>query len=97
MLGHDLPPQILRGMDLAHKTLVAQRLLRRDHERHRGKAAAGAGADGETAGALGEKAQPRPGAVVDLDPSHLAVGVGIEFYRDVIGCAGGGAKLAAAV
>jgi hypothetical protein len=54
-LGDDLAPEILRGVNLTHKTPVAQRLLRRDQQRHGGKAAARAGADGETGGALGEE------------------------------------------
>jgi hypothetical protein len=38
LLAHDLPAEILRGMDLTHKTLIAQRLLRRYRQRHRGEA-----------------------------------------------------------
>ena len=45
LLVDDLPAEVLRRVDLAHKALVAQRLLRRDRHRHRGKArAAGAAA-----------------------------------------------------
>src|SRR5712672_2975778 len=66
-------------MDLAHKTLVAQRLLRRNRQRHRGEARAGPGAYRETAGALGEKTEPHPGAVIDLDPPDLAVRIGISL------------------
>jgi hypothetical protein len=52
-LGNDLASEVLRRVDLTHKTLVAQCLLRRDHERHRGKAPAAHGRpDGEAAGAL---------------------------------------------
>jgi hypothetical protein len=37
------------------------------------------------------KKPSRPGAVVDLDPSDFAVRVRIEFDRNVVGSAGGGA------
>src|SRR6266850_7040436 len=85
LLGDDATAEILRGVDLTHKPLVAQRLPRRDRQRHRGKTCTSrAGADGKTAGALREKAEPRTGAVIDLDPADLAVGVGIELDRDVV-------------
>src|ERR1700754_4300328 len=88
-LGDDPASEILRRVDLTHKALIAQRLLRRDHERHRGEAPAAHGRpDCKTAGALRQKTEPRPGAVVDLDPSHFAVRVRIEFYRDVVGATG---------
>ena len=67
-------------MNLTHKTLVALHHLRRNEQRHRGNAsAADAGADGETAGALREEAEPRAGAVIDLDTTDMAVGVGIKL------------------
>jgi hypothetical protein len=47
--ANDLTADALRGMNLAHDALVAQRLLRRNHERCRGKASAGAGANRKTA------------------------------------------------
>jgi len=40
---------------------------------------------------LRQEAEPRTGAVVDLDPSDPAVGVGIEFDGDIVGVVGGGA------
>src|SRR5450759_2731383 len=40
-LGDDLAADALRGVDLTHKALIAQRLLRRDRKRQRGKASAG--------------------------------------------------------
>src|SRR5207302_902472 len=40
--------------------------------------------------ALREKAEPRAGAVVDLDAADASVGVGIKFYRDVVRIVGGG-------
>ena len=92
LLAHNATAEILRRMNLTHKALVALRLLPRNLQRQGGEAPTRAGPDRKTAGALGEKSQPRPGAVVDLDPSHFAVGVGIEFYRDIVGCAGGGAR-----
>ena len=65
-------------MHLAHEALVAPHLLWRDRQRHRGEPrAARAGPDGEAAGALGEKAESRARAVIDVDPADLAVGVGI--------------------
>src|ERR1019366_6405583 len=88
-LGDDLAADALRGMDLAHKTLIAQRLLRRDRKRQRRKAPAGAGPDRKTTGALGQKTEPRPGAIVDLDPPDLAVRVGIELDRDMVRARGG--------
>jgi hypothetical protein len=89
-LGHDLTPKVLRGVDLAHKSLVALSLLRRDQQRHGGEAPAAYGRpDGKTARALCEKAEPRAGTVIDLDPSHLAVRIGIELDRDIVGAARG--------
>lgn len=85
LLGDDLASEILRGMHLTHKALIALRLSWRDRQRQGRKAPAGAGPDGEATGALREKADPRAGAVVDLDPPHLAVGVRIKFDRDVVG------------
>jgi hypothetical protein len=85
-LGDDLPADGLRGMDPPHDALIARRLLRRDRQRHRGKAGAGAGTrpDRKAGGALVEQAEPGPGAVVDLDAPDLAVGVGIQLDRDVV-------------
>ena len=37
LLGDDLSPDALGGMDLAHDALIALRLLRRNHQRCRGK------------------------------------------------------------
>ena len=88
-LRDDLAADALRGVDLAHDALIAQRLLRRDHQRHRGEASHGAGPDGKAAGALGEKTKPRAVAAVDLDPPDPAVGVGIKLDRDVAGVGGG--------
>jgi hypothetical protein len=70
LLEHDLPADILHRVKLAHKALVALHHRLRNRQRHRGKArAARARADGEAARALGEKAEPCAGAVVDLDPA----------------------------
>ena len=92
LLEHDLPAEILRRVELTHKALVAQHRLRRDHQRHRGETrAARARADGEAAGALRQKAEPRAGAVVDLDPADPAVGIGIKLDRDIVRIVGGGA------
>ena len=78
LLEYELPPDILRRVKLAHEALVAQHRLSRNSQRHRGEArAAGVRADGEAAGALGEKAKPRPGAVVDLNAADPPIGVGI--------------------
>jgi hypothetical protein len=55
-LADDPASKVLRGVDLTHKTLVAQRLLRRNQQRDGGKAPAGAGPDGEATGALRQKA-----------------------------------------
>ena len=74
-------------MDLAHDALVAQRLLRRNHQRRRGDAAAGAGPDRKAAGALRERTEPRAVAVVDIDVADPAVGIGIELDRDIVGAA----------
>src|ERR1700722_12963685 len=90
LLGDDLTADGLRGMDLTYDALIAQRLLRRDHERLRGKAPARAAPDGEAAGALRERTEPRAGAVGDVDPPDLAVGVGIELDRDAVRVVGGG-------
>src|SRR5258707_1367313 len=81
LLGDDLAADGLRGVHLAHKSLIALRLSRRDRKRHRRKAraAAHAGADGEAARALRQRAEPRARPVIDLDPSDPAVGVGIEL------------------
>jgi hypothetical protein len=51
LLGDDPSADALRGVHLAHETLIAQRLSRRDRKRHRGKAGAAtyAGADREAA------------------------------------------------
>ena len=64
LLGHDLPADGLRRMQLAHETLVARDLLRRDRQRHRGKAraAGAAGPDGKAARALRQRAEPRAAA-----------------------------------
>ena len=83
LLGHDLPSDHLRRVHLAHHALVARRLLRRDHERGGGDAAAGAGPDRETAGALRERAEPDTAAVMDIDMPDPAVGVGIKL--DIVG------------
>ena len=64
-LGDDLAADALRGVDLTHDTAVAQRLLRRDDKRQGGKAPACAGPYRKAARALGEKAKPGAGAVVD--------------------------------
>ena len=57
LLEYDLPADILRRVKLAHKTLVARHHLRRNRQRHGGKArAAGAWPNGKTAGALGQEA-----------------------------------------
>ena len=87
---HDLAAEILRGVNLAHKTLVARDLLRRKRQRYcREARAAGARADGKTARALRQRAEPYAAAIVDLDPADPAVSVGIKFDRDVAGCGGG--------
>jgi hypothetical protein len=91
LLEHELPADILRRVKLTHKALVAQHHGLRNRQRHRGEArAARARPDGEAARALREKAEPRAGAVVDLDPSDPAVGVGIKLDRDVVRIVGGG-------
>jgi len=54
LLADDLAADALRGMNLAHDALVAQRLLRRDHQGRGGEAPTGAGPDRKAAGALGE-------------------------------------------
>jgi len=88
-LGDDLAADALRGVNLTHKTLVAQRLPRRNHKRQRGKAPAGAGPDRKTAGALRQKTEPRAGAIIDLDPADPAVRIGIELDRDIVRIARG--------
>src|SRR6185437_9807144 len=85
----DLPADALGRMNLSHDALVAQRLLRRDRERRRGKTSARAGANGKTARALGEKTKPRAVAIVDLDPSNPAVGIGIKLDVDAVRIVGG--------
>ena len=88
MLGDDLSADALRGVDLPHKALVALRLSRRDRQRHRGKARAGAARpDRKTARTLGERAEPQAGAVIDLDAADPAVRIRIELDVDVV-CAG---------
>ena len=78
LLQHDLPAEILRRVKLTHKALVTQHHRLRNRQRHRGEAdAAGAGPDREAARALRQEAEPRPGAVVDLDAADPPVGVGI--------------------
>ena len=63
-----------------------------NRQRHRGEAhAAGAWPDGKAARALRQKAEPRAGAVVDLDAADPSVGVGIKLDRDVVRIAGGSA------
>ena len=80
LLLHHLAAEILRRMNLAHKTLVALHHLRRNEQRHRGNApAADAEAHAEAAGALRKEAEPRARAVVDLDAADMAVGVGIKL------------------
>ena len=49
LLADDLAADALRGVDLTHDALIAQRLLRRDHERHGGEASHRAGPDGKAA------------------------------------------------
>ena len=75
-LGHDLAADGLRGMDLADETLIARHLLRRDHQWRGGKAAAGAGSDRKAAGALGQRTEPRAGAIADVDRPTLPSGSG---------------------
>jgi hypothetical protein len=82
----------LGGVHLADKPLVALQHLRRDGDRHRGKArAACAGTNGKTARALAQKAEPRAGAIVDLDAADAAVGIGIKLDVDVVRTRRGGA------
>src|ERR1700722_15772675 len=88
LLRDDLPPDALGGVDLAHDALIAQRLLRRNRQRCRGEAAAGAGADRKAAGALRERTEPRAAAVVDVDMPDPAVRIGIELDRDIVGARG---------
>src|SRR6202022_1576133 len=88
-LGDDLAADILRGVNLAHDALVAQRLLRRDRERHRGKASPGAEPDRKAAGALRQSTEPRAVVTVDLDPPAPPVGIGIELDRDIVRACGG--------
>ena len=77
--------EILRRVNLTHEALVALHLLRRNRQRHGGETrAADAGADREAAGALRQEAKPRARAVIDFDPSDLAVGVGIKLDRDIL-------------
>ncbi|MDE2603869.1 MAG: hypothetical protein KGL62_16075, partial [Bradyrhizobium sp.] len=78
-------------MNLVHDALVAERLLWRDHQGGRGKAPACAASDGEAARSLGQGAEPHAIAVVYLDPSNPAIGVGIELDRDVVRIIGSGA------
>ena len=49
LLGYDLASDNLRRVHLTHDALVARGLLRRDHERGCGRAAAGAGPDRKAA------------------------------------------------
>src|SRR5262249_36526307 len=71
------------------KALVARRLLRRNRNRHGGEAraarAARAGTDGKSARTLCQRAEPPALAIVDLDPSDPAVGIGIELDVDIVG------------
>src|SRR6185312_339230 len=92
LLEHHLASEILRRVELPHKALVTQYHRLRDRQWHRGEAyAARAGPDREAARALRQKAEPRAGAVVDLDSADPAVGIGIELDRDVVRIVGGGA------
>src|SRR6185312_12953850 len=88
--GDDLPSDVLRGMDLAHDALIAQRLLRRNRQRRRGEAAAGAGTDRKAAGALRERTEPRAAAVGDVDMPDPAVRIGVELDRHIVGAHGRG-------
>ena len=82
----------LRRVYLTHKTLVAHHHLRRHHQWHRGETRTSAAwPDGKAARALRQKAEPRAGTIVDLDAADPAVGIRIEFYRDVVGSCGGSA------
>jgi|SRR6478672_1464077 hypothetical protein len=56
----------------------------------RGKAPACAAADSEAARSLCQGAEPRTIAIVYLDPSNPAIGVGIELDRDVVRIIGSG-------
>src|SRR6185295_11139632 len=92
LLEHHLASEILRGVELPNKTLVAQNHRLRNHQRHRGEAkAARTCPDSEAACALRQEAEPGTGAVTDLDPADPSVGIGIELDRDVVRIVGGGA------
>jgi len=88
LLRDDLTADDLRRVHLAHDALVARGLLRRDHERGSGHAAAGAGADRKAARALRERTEPRAGAaIIDVDMPNPAVGIGVKL--DVVAAARG--------
>ncbi len=77
-------------MKPTHNALIAQNHRLRNRQRHRCEAhAAATWPDGEAACALRQKAEPRAGAVVDLDAADAPVRVGIELDRDVIRIVGG--------
>ena len=86
LLVHDLASDILRGVQLAHNTLIARRLLRGDREGHHAwPRPADTGSDGKAAEGLGERAEAGAGAVVDLNAPDVAIGIRIELDVDIGG------------
>ena len=90
LLVDHAPTEILRRVKLAHKPLIAQNLLRRDRQRHRGRArSAHTAPDRKAAGAARQRAELGAAVIIDLDPPDPAVRIGIELDRDIVRRGGG--------